>query len=250
MNLFSRLITVIFGLTGLWFLLLASPNKLVWSVRWLIPDFILINLMTTPRSLSSAIVALGFAVTLLLFAYRRFHTSSKKTAQYTKRQDGDWFEFDVSPAVAPVLWFPVIMSVVFGAGTIIAGNAYMWVFGLFFASIAALLLLRDQRGGNATSPVSFRVSQEGINTKATFLEKEHIHHLRIKNKYAGDFAIVYDPDQGVPTGVAMGMAGRRALAEVAFRVEVEGGGKAHELAAGLDEVTALGLCAEIGKALQ
>lgn len=47
----------------------------------------------------------------------------------------------------------------------------------------------------------------------------------------------------------MGLAGRRALAEVAYRVEVEAAGKAYVLAAGLDEVTAKGVATEIGKAL-
>lgn len=47
----------------------------------------------------------------------------------------------------------------------------------------------------------------------------------------------------------MGLAGRRALAKVAYRIEVEAGGKAYVLAAGLDEVTARGVATEIGKAL-
>ena len=42
---------------------------------------------------------------------------------------------------------------------------------------------------------------------------------------------------------------QRALAEVAYRVEVDAAGKAYGLAAGLDEVTAKGVATEIGKAL-
>jgi hypothetical protein len=120
---------------------------------------------------------------------------------------------------------------------------------LIVAFVAWLVLLKDHRGGNPGAPRSFRVNPEGIETDGTFLRKDDIHNLRIRNKFAGGVEIVYDANQGIPTGVTMGLAGRRALAKVAYRIEVEAGGKAYVLAAGLDEVTARGVATEIGKAL-
>lgn len=222
----NSFVAAIFGLAGLWFLLLASP-----------------------RSLGEAVVKFVFAAILLLFAYQRFRASSKKTAEYVKQEDGAWLEFTVKPATAPVLWFPAILSLVLGGSVVGSGLAYLWVLGLVIASLTALILLKDNRGGNATSPHRFRVSPDGIETQGTLLRKDEIHHLRIRNKFAGSAEITYNVNQGVPIGTTMGLAGRRALAEVAYRVEVEAGGKAYVLAAGLDEVTARGIMAEVGKAL-
>lgn len=147
------------------------------------------------------------------------------------------------------MWFPAVLSIILGAGVVGSGMAYLWVPGLIVAFLAWLVLLKDHRGGNPGAPRSFRVNPEGIETDGTFLRKDDIHNLRIRNKFAGGVEIVYDANQGIPTGVTMGLAGRRALAKVAYRIEVEAGGKAYVLAAGLDEVTARGVATEIGKAL-
>jgi hypothetical protein len=224
----NRVVALIFGLAGLWFLFF----------------------LASPRSLGEAVVKFVFAAILLLFAYRRFRASSKKTAEYVKQEDGAWLELKVKPAAAPVLWFPSVLSLVLGGSVVGSGQAYLWVLGLLVASLTALVLLKDHRGGNATSPHHFRVSPDGIETQGTFLRKDDIHHLRIRNKFAGSVEITYDVNQGVPIGTTMGLAGRRALAEVAYRVEVEAGGKAYVLAAGLDEVTARGITAEVAKALK
>lgn len=221
-----RVVAVLYGVAGLWFLLLASP-----------------------RSLGEAAVKYAFAAILLFFAYRRFRASSTNAAEYVRREEGTWLQLTVSPAAPPILWFPAVLSIILGAGVVGSGMAYLWVPGLIVAFLAWLVLLKDHRGGNPGAPRSFRVNPEGIETDGTFLRKDDIHNLRIRNKFAGGVEIVYDANQGIPTGVTMGLAGRRALAKVAYRIEVEAGGKAYVLAAGLDEVTARGVATEIGKAL-
>lgn len=245
----NRIVAVVAALSGLWFLLLSIPRSFAWHLNVMLPKMLWGQLIAR-RSLEEALVAFAFAAILLTFAYRRFRSSAKKTAEYTKEEEGDWLRLTVTPAAAPVLWFPVILAVGLGAGTSSAGAPYLWVLGLIFAFLTWLLLLRDHRGGNPTASRSFRVNSDGIETQGTFLRKADIHHLNIKNKFSGEIEIVYDAQRGVPTGTAMGLASRRALAEVAYRVEVEAGGKAHLLAAGLDDVTARGLAAEIGKALK
>ena len=78
----NRVIAVIYGVAGLWFLLLASP-----------------------RSLGEAAVKYAFAAILLFFAYRRFRASSKNAAEYVKQEDGAWLQLTVVPAAPPILWF-------------------------------------------------------------------------------------------------------------------------------------------------
>ncbi|MCC6301747.1 MAG: hypothetical protein IT489_02985 [Gammaproteobacteria bacterium] len=222
----NRVIVVIAGVAGLWFLLLASP-----------------------RSAGEAAVKFAFAAILLLFAYRRFRASPQKAAEYTKHQDGVWQRIEVAPAAAPVNWFAAIGSVVLGASTVGTGMAYFWVLGLLFAAIAGLVLLLDPRGKSAATPSRFRVGPDGIEVGGQLLRKADFHDLRIKNKFGGDVSIVYDASRGVPTGTLVGMAHRRKVSEVAYRIEAEAAGRAYVLAAGLDEVTARGIAAEIGKAM-
>jgi hypothetical protein len=245
----NRVVAVIAGVVGFWFLLLASPRELVWSLRWLVPDVGLPFLLTGPGSFPNALVAFAFAVILLLFAYKRFHASPKKTAEYVKQEEGAWLRLDVSPVAAPVNWFVTVLAVGMGASIVGSGLSYIWVMGLLCAVGTGLVLLPDPRGTHASRHGKFRVGSEGIEIDKQLLRKADIHHVRIKNKFGEDVEIVYDASRGMPTGVVAGLTHRRKLAEVAYQVEVEAGGKAHVLAAGLDEVTARGVATEIGKAL-
>lgn len=246
----NRVIAAIAGVAGIWFLLLSIPRSFAFSVRWLVPEMAWGQLVSR-RSAEEALVAFGFAVILFVFAYRRFHTSPGKTARYVKQDEGAWRRLDVMPASPPVLWFPAVLSVMLGAGVVSSGGVpYFWVLGVFFALGAGLVLLKDHRGADAALSRSFRVGRDGVETAGTLLRSDDIHGLHVRNKFAGDIEIVYDANQGIATGTVMGLAGRRALAEVAYRVEVEAGGKAHVLAAGLDEDTARALATEVGNALK
>ena len=64
-------VAVIAGVAGLWFLLIPSP-----------------------RSFEEAAVKYAFAAILLFFAYRRFRSSSKKTAEYVKQEAGAGLRFN------------------------------------------------------------------------------------------------------------------------------------------------------------
>jgi len=206
-------------------------------------------LLASPRSPGEMLVKFGLVAVLLVFAYRRFNAPPGKTAEYAKRQDGALLRFDVKPATLPISLFMAAFAVACAWAIVGSAVTYLWVMGLLFVAGAALLLLSDPRGGQAGRPRSFGVGPQGIEVDGRVLRKDDIHQLRIKNKLAGDVEIVYDTSQGVSTGTLVGLAHRRRLAQVAYRIEVESGGKAHVLAAGLDEVTARGLVAEVGKAL-
>ncbi len=206
-------------------------------------------LLAGPRSFGEMLVKFALAALLLVFAYRRFLAPPGKTAEYVKQEQGAALRFDVKPATLPISSFMAAFAVACAWGTVGSGVAYLWVMGLLFVAGAALLLLSDPRGGNAGRPRSFSVNPQGVEIDGRLLRKEDIHHLCIKNKLAGDVEIIYDASRGISTGTLVGMAHRRKLAEVAYRIEIESGGKAHVLAAGLDEVTARGIVAEVGKAL-
>lgn len=200
--------------------------------------------------LQYALVKYVMAAVLLAFAYRTFRAASQRVAQFVKRKGGASIRIEVSPAAAPAAWLPAVLPVLMVGGMVVApGTPGLWVMGLLLTGIAAFILLRDPRGRGTASPSSFVVSQEGIDIGGQMLRKEDIHHLGIKNRFAGDVEITYDAHRGVPTGTVIGLAHRRQLAKVAYRVEVECGGQAHVLAAGLDEITAHGVLAEVGKAL-
>lgn len=222
----NRAIAAVAGLAGLWFLMLASP-----------------------RSAGETVVKFVMAAVLLLFAYRRFRAAPRSTAEYAKRSDGTDTVMDVVPAAAPVNVFAAVLAVVFAAGIVGSGVPYLWVMGLLFAAVAALVLLKDPRGARASRRASLRVGPGGIVTGGHQLSKSDVQYLRIRNGLGGEVEIIYDAHQGIPTGTLAGLAHRRKLAEVAYRVEAEAAGRSHVLAAGLDETTARGLLTEVGKAL-
>lgn len=222
----NRIVSACAGLAGLWFLLLAAP-----------------------RSPGEALVKYLFAGILLWFAYRRFRAAPRKLAAYTRHEEGEAVRFEVLPATAPTNLPMAAFATAFGAGIVGSGVAYLWVMGLLFAGGAALLLLYDPRGQQAGLPRVLRAGPAGMVVDGRTIRPQDIDQLRIRNDLAGDVVLVYDAAHGIPTGQAIGLAHRRRLATVAYRIELESGGKAHVLAAGLDDTTARGLANALGRAL-
>lgn len=247
----NRVVAVVSGIYGALHLL---PNILL-SVLPFLPSVLAIPLfqvMPKPaNSLPAGLAQMAFGVVLVVFAYRSWNTPSRKVARYTNQVESDSTRFDVIPATAPIS-VPVTLFTALFAAVTVGGSMGLFgaIFGLLFVALLALLLLVDQRGASAGMPRSFRLGRDGIQIDGQWLRREDIHHLAIRNKFAGDVEIVYDADRGIPTGRLLGLAARKKLAAVAYRVEVESGGKAHVVAAGLDEVTARGITAEIGKTLE
>lgn len=241
----NRIIAVIAASLGLLYLL---PSVLRGLLPYL-PAFLgvpLFHILPRVGGPLQGLASMALGVVLLLFAWRRWRTSADSKARYTKEPDGKLTRFVVIPALAPISWPVTLFSLVFAFGTVNGGIAILSFF--FTAAVAALLLL-DQRGKAASQSRSFRLGTEGIEIDGDLLRREDIHHLAIRNKFAGDVEIVYDANRGIPTGEVLGLAARRKLATVAYRVEVESGGRAWLVAAGLDDVTARALATEIGRAL-
>lgn len=249
-HIVSRIVSIVAGLFGLVYLAPSLARNLAF---FLLPQALAIQVFQlTPGSFSSpmqALVQMAFGVVLLVFAYRRWRTPPRKLAQYTRHQEGDRVRFAILPATAPVSVPLVLFTVILAATTVSGSAGGIWILGIVFVAITALLLLVDQRGTKAGQPRSLRLGKDGIEFDGTFLRREDIHHLKIRNKFAGDVEIVYDADRGIPTGRLLGVAARKKLATVAYRVEIESGGKAHLVAAGLDAATARGIATEITQGL-
>lgn len=240
----NRIIAIIAGSLGLLYLL---PSVLRDLLPYL-PAFLgapLFHILPRVGSLLQGVASMALGVVLLLFAWHRWRTNADGKASYAKEPDGELTRFVVIPALAPISWPVTLFALVFAFGTVYGGIA---ILSFFFTAAAALLLL-DQRGKAASLSRSFRLGNEGIEIDGHMLRSEDIHHLAIRNKFAGDVEIVYDANRGIPAGEALGLAARRKLATVAYRVEVESGGKARLVAAGLDDITARALATEIGRAL-
>jgi hypothetical protein len=242
----NRTIAVISGSLGLLYLL---PSVLRELLPYL-PTFIglpLFRILPRIGSPLQAVASMALGIVLLLFAWRRWRPRADDKARYAKDVDGEFTRFEVIPAPAPISWPVTLFTLVFAFATVNSGVA---ILSFFFTAIAAVLLLRDQRGRGAGLSRSFRLGNGSIEIDGRPLRREDVHHLAIRNKFAGDVEIVYDANRGITTGQVLGLAARRKLAAVAYRVEVESGGKARVVAAGLDEVTARGLATEIGRALE
>ncbi|MBW7930801.1 MAG: hypothetical protein H3C57_05790 [Gammaproteobacteria bacterium] len=241
-QIISRIVAIVAGFFGLVYLAPALTRNLLP----LLPQALAIKLYyLTPRSFESpmqALVQMAFGAVLLVFAYRQWRNPTRGTASYTCREEGGSLRFEVTPATAPISWPVTIFALGFAAATVGGG---MWIFGAIFVAIVALLLLVDQRGHPAANPSSFQLDANGISYNGWQLCWDEIQHLVIRNKFSGNTEIVYDANRGIPTGRLLGLAAKKKLAAVAYRIEVESAGKVHVLAAGLDATTAQAIAAEI-----
>lgn len=114
-------------------------------------------------------------------------------------------------------------------------------------SLMALILLPNPRGVKSNVVFRFSASPAGITLDGQLFKKTDIHQLRIRNKLGGDVEITYDARRGIPTGTVVGLAHRRKLAEVGYRVDLECAGKIYTLAGGMSEATARGRVADVLK---
>lgn len=239
----NRIIAVIAGSLGLLYVL---PSVLRGLLPHL-PTFLgvpLFHILPRVGSLLQGLASMALGIVLLLFARRRWLANADSKAGYTKESEGEFTRFIVTPAPPPISWPVTLFALIFAFGTVNGGIAIM----SFFFTAAALLLM-DQRGKAASQSRSIRLGKEGIEIDGDLLRREDIHHLAIRNKFGGNVEIVYDANRGIPTGEVLGLAARRKLAAVAYRVEVESGGRVRLVAAGLDDATARALTTEIGRAL-
>src|SRR5882724_10522763 len=144
-------------------------------------------------------------------------------SEYHKRQEGDAYVFEVSPAASPKF---MLMAI---------GGAVLALLGLALGPIGWIIFLpvgifgiwlgyfRDVRPPAHRGKSTFRVSPAAIEANGKTFPKDDIHRLIIKNGVSNEVigAPVLVP---VSPSTAMGMAHRAKVAAVANALEVETGG--------------------------
>lgn len=168
-------------------------------------------------------------------------------AEYQKRQEGNQWVFDVTPASPPRSKYFIILggvAIVFGLvagpiGWIIllpAGALGLWI-GYF----------RDGRPAGHRNPSHFTVNETAVQANGQTFQKDDIHRLIIKNGISQD--VIPNIMFQVNTSTAMGAIHRVNTSKVANALELETGGKAYILAGGMDQTTAFGLFHDVSKVL-
>lgn len=170
------------------------------------------------------------------------------SAEYQKRQEGNQWVFDVTPASPPKsLWFAVLggVCVLFG----LMAGPFGWIILLPAGAFSIWLgQFRDGRPAPHRSPSRFTVSPNAIEANGRAFPKDDIHRLIIKNGISND--VIPNIMFQVNTSTAMGAIHRVNVSKVANSLEVETGGKAYLLAGGMDQTTAFGLLHDVSKVLR
>ncbi len=207
------------------------------------------------------------------------------TAAYRKTPQGEGYLFDVTPApkvmggcsgvlLALLILVPIslvagglvsvvfsfisvaIMSVAFSFTSIVIitiGRIISIVGNIISVVVGIVVFLKffkkfDMRKKNHRQPSSFFVSSNAIEVNGKTISKSNIHRVVIRNAYDNTSKIQLT-GQTVSTGVGIGHDIRNALEQISYSVDVEAGGKATQLAGGMDEVTANGLLTEVNRIL-
>lgn len=178
-------------------------------------------------------------------------THPMKTASYTLTPQQDGYLFHVTPAPKVVggcagVFFMLTLSAL---GAIICGAIHPGLGFIVFPTLLVLCLVKlDFRKKNHRHPSSFFVNHDAIQSNGQHIARSSIHRIIIRNAYDNTPRIVLT-GQTISTGTAVGHDIRHMMEQISFSVDVEAGGKAVQLAGGMDEVTAFGLFKEVTRTM-
>jgi hypothetical protein len=175
-----------------------------------------------------------------------------KEAQYNKSVNGTTTRFAVTPAAKPGLGCAGV--VLFGLSGFLAGMIVGSILGNTVGTLVGIgvlvygMIKVDLRPKLHKQPASFEVSPDAIVAQGKRFARDDIHRLAVRNHYDRSQDIVIT-GQTMPTGVAAGADIKHALRQVTYLLQLESGGRAHVLAAGMDETTAFGLLTDVRRIL-
>jgi hypothetical protein len=166
-----------------------------------------------------------------------------QASEYQKSQNGETTVFSVTPASAPKFWYLIVI----GGLVLLGGLLGLGIFGFLMGGGAiAYGLMRDQRPKEHKQPMTFSVTPNSVIAGGRTFSKDEFHRLIIKNPWFDKAGLdVYTTNANEAAGMAHGMK----LGELCYGLDVEAGGKAHQLAGGMDRTTAFGLLADVTKVL-
>jgi hypothetical protein len=174
-----------------------------------------------------------------------------KQAEFSKTPQGDGFLFQVTPAPKASggcvgVIFNLLLALLGGLLCLIVSKFLAFV---AFIGIAVWAFMKlDLRKKSHRKPSSFFVSADAIETGGQRISKTSIHRIIIRNAYDNTPKTQFT-GQPVSTGVVVGQGLRNTLEQISYSLNVEAGGKATQLAGGMDEVTAYGLFTEVSQIL-
>lgn len=175
-----------------------------------------------------------------------------KNAEYSKTAKGGGYLFHVTPAPKVIggcsgVFFILLLASL--ASLILSSVNYILAAVLFIGIVAWGFLKMDMRKKNHRRPSSFFVSPDIIEVNGQSISTGSIHRVIIRNAYDKTPRIQLTGGT-VPTGVGIGYDIKNMLEQISYSVDVEAGGKATQLAGGMDDVTANGLLTEVNQILQ
>jgi hypothetical protein len=188
-----------------------------------------------------------------------------ENASYTKTKQGDAFVFYVTPASkvlggcsGSLLAIIVAVAVGFIVGWVfmIGGLIVMDEIGAILGGVGGVvaffvagyyMLTLDRRKKNHQKPSTFEVSANQIRANGQTYSKEDIHRLIIQNAYRNVPELVLTGNHS--TGAGIGYDIRKANERISYSLVLEMGGRAHQLAGGMDDTTAFGLLTDVSKVL-
>ena len=171
-------------------------------------------------------------------------------SEYQKRQDGSATIFTVTPGKVPKFTTMIgvgAFSVLLGLGTMSGVSGGIGFVMLLMGGFAAWYgWTRDIRPKEHRKPSTFRVTPAEIEANGTTFHKDNIHRLILRNGITDQELL----QVSTTSAAAMaGMAYKARVGLIANALTVEAGGKSTVLAGGMDETTAYGLLADVGKVL-
>ena len=171
------------------------------------------------------------------------------------RAEGTSFEVEPEPVPSTPWW---LLALVFAFPAFLSLVAGLWFMLFLLLAVMwgiAWWLKNSKKAKKYRSPSSFTVSTDLISAKGETFRAADIHDVSIANHVGKSL-----DEEGevivMPGGSTQGYLGAltrryflQKLADVAYRVDVEAGGRAHTLAGGLTLVGAKGLRADILRVL-
>lgn len=173
-----------------------------------------------------------------------------KIASYTKTPQGDGFLFSVKPA--PKMMGNLARHLILAfCGAVLSGGiciglklqswTLQWLIPLVvFIYILVFLIRRDERPKTHRFPSAFVVYPNGIEVNGQKMHKDDIHRIIIRNAYSEHPVEQTTAEQ----------AFQSMLANRSYSLNIESGGRATQLAGGMDEVTVHGLMTDVSHILE
>lgn len=185
-----------------------------------------------------------------------------KTASYTKTPQGDGFLFNVTPAPKTnggcggmYLYILLAALCAFMVGGFIASSANRHnstpatigiIVGLvIFTLIIRWAFKRDTRPKNHRNPSSFTVYPDRIEMNGQKMSREDIHRLIVVNPFDNSTVLIGRPSMSQSAGLQL----REMTEQISYGLNIEAGGRAYQLAGGMDNITANGLLTDVSRIL-